>query len=147
LRIVARNISADPSRDAAADPPSLPVHGRGLIEKAEQSRTDFCAAMTKYGFARLALWRPRRSVTSQAPNNQENNPLMYAIIVLCIPIRVHGISQVRALPPDYVTMLSKLSFAEEKFYKGRCNRCTAITYDDTFDHSITEFDNSTLTNV
>ncbi|XP_050449000.1 potassium/sodium hyperpolarization-activated cyclic nucleotide-gated channel 3 isoform X3 [Cataglyphis hispanica] len=32
--------------------------------------------MTKYGFARLALWRPRRSVTSQPPNNQENNPLM-----------------------------------------------------------------------
>ncbi|XP_025152699.1 potassium/sodium hyperpolarization-activated cyclic nucleotide-gated channel 3 isoform X3 [Harpegnathos saltator] len=32
--------------------------------------------MTKYGFARLALWRPRRSVTSQPPNSQENNPLM-----------------------------------------------------------------------
>ncbi|KAL6262684.1 hypothetical protein P5V15_005477 [Pogonomyrmex californicus] len=32
--------------------------------------------MTKYGFARLALWRPRRSMTSQPSNNQENNPLM-----------------------------------------------------------------------
>nr|XP_012231137.1 PREDICTED: potassium/sodium hyperpolarization-activated cyclic nucleotide-gated channel 3 isoform X3 [Linepithema humile] len=32
--------------------------------------------MTKYGFARLALWRPRRSMTSQPTNNQENNPLM-----------------------------------------------------------------------
>ncbi|XP_076625334.1 hyperpolarization activated cyclic nucleotide gated potassium channel Ih isoform X2 [Colletes latitarsis] len=34
--------------------------------------------MTKYGLARLALWRPRRSVTSQPANHQENNPLMYA---------------------------------------------------------------------
>lgn len=34
--------------------------------------------MTKYGLARLALWRPRRSVTSQPANQQENNPLMYA---------------------------------------------------------------------
>ncbi|XP_034188049.2 hyperpolarization activated cyclic nucleotide gated potassium channel Ih isoform X6 [Osmia lignaria lignaria] len=33
--------------------------------------------MTKYGLARLALWRPRRSVNSQPPaNHQENNPLM-----------------------------------------------------------------------
>ncbi|XP_061933767.1 potassium/sodium hyperpolarization-activated cyclic nucleotide-gated channel 3 isoform X4 [Apis cerana] len=32
--------------------------------------------MTKYGLARLALWRPRRSVTSQPANQQENNPLM-----------------------------------------------------------------------
>ncbi|XP_076625336.1 hyperpolarization activated cyclic nucleotide gated potassium channel Ih isoform X4 [Colletes latitarsis] len=32
--------------------------------------------MTKYGLARLALWRPRRSVTSQPANHQENNPLM-----------------------------------------------------------------------
>ncbi|XP_044009138.1 potassium/sodium hyperpolarization-activated cyclic nucleotide-gated channel 3 isoform X2 [Aphidius gifuensis] len=32
--------------------------------------------MTKYSFARLAIWRPRRSTISQLPNNQENNPLM-----------------------------------------------------------------------
>ncbi|XP_076294169.1 hyperpolarization activated cyclic nucleotide gated potassium channel Ih isoform X2 [Lasioglossum baleicum] len=34
--------------------------------------------MTKYGLARLALWRPRRPVTTQPTNHQENNPLMYA---------------------------------------------------------------------
>ncbi|XP_012256492.2 potassium/sodium hyperpolarization-activated cyclic nucleotide-gated channel 3 isoform X5 [Athalia rosae] len=32
--------------------------------------------MTKYGFARWALWRSRRSPSSHPPSNQENNPLM-----------------------------------------------------------------------
>lgn len=66
----------------------------GLGETGVNRGRTFCTAMTKYGFARLALWRPRRSVTSQPPNNQENNPLMYAIIVLCTLIYIQGVSEI-----------------------------------------------------
>ncbi|CAD1472507.1 unnamed protein product, partial [Heterotrigona itama] len=51
---------------------------RATAEQPVDEKQSDEGRMTKYGLARLALWRPRRSVTSQPANQQENNPLMYA---------------------------------------------------------------------